>query len=508
MALDNPLPVLAEPTPTVSTIEFPAKLRGKRVLLATESLGPVNGVSRTTQSLIQYLRDNEVQVAIVAPKFKGYVSYKTKNCKDPEVRVHGYPLPYNPDLTVAYPMRLDRIFERTFRPDLIYLASPASVGFQFLLQTRQLFSPPAVLLNFQTDLSSYGEIIFPKPLDDYAVWLLRNVQGFLFNHKAIHTIFYPSDFVRKYLDKAGAPAEKLVHLGRGVDTTLFDPVKRDEQYHEELTSNEEIVLMCCGRLAPEKGFKFLADAFERLQKNGLKCKLLIVGGNKSPTVEEDVRQLFAKFDDRVTFTGFQQGENLARQYASGDIFLHCSITETFGLVNLEAMASGLPVVARDEGGPSEIIVDQKTGYLIPPHDLESFVAHVELLARNPELRAVMSTNARQVALDTTWKKINNRVAVQLAAALEHNPEANHRPIRSWILKHVLAISSSFVVIMRINAAIGIIAFMWLVAVVPLLIHGNSKFPTLRSRVSNLSTWTALGDTVSRWLQGRAPGNGH
>ena len=455
----------------------------------------------------QYLRDNDVQVAIVAPRFKGYLSYKSKNCKDPEVRVHGYPLPYNPDLTVAYPMRLDRIFDRTFRPDLIYLASPASVGFQFLLQTRQLFSPPAVLLNFQTDLSSYGEIIFPKPLDDYAVWLLRVVQGFLFNHKAIHTIFYPSDFVRKYLDKAGAPAEKLVHLGRGVDTALFNTTMRDEQYHKELAPNGEVVLMCCGRLAPEKGFKFLADVITRLEENGTKFKLLVVGGNKSPSVEEDVRRLFLKFGDKVIFTGFQQGAELARQYASGDIFVHCSITETFGLVNLEAMASGLPVVARDEGGPSEIIVDQETGYLIPPHDLESFVVHVEKLINDSNLRATMSATARKVALDTTWNKINNRVAVQLAAALDHNPEPNHRPIRSWVLKHSIAVVSSFIVIMRINAAIGLITFMWLVAVVPLLIHGNSRFPNLRSRVHSLSTWHTRGDVVSGWLQGRAPGSG-
>ena len=313
--------------------------------------------------------------------------------------------------------------------------------------------------------------------------------------------------MRKYLDKAGAPPEKLVHLGRGVDTALFDPRMRDEEYHKELAPNGEVVLMCCGRLAPEKGFKFLADAVERLQENGLKFTLLIVGGNKSPSVEEDVRRLFDKFGDKVIFTGFQQGVDLARQYASGDIFLHCSITETFGLVNLEAMASGLPVVARDEGGPSEIIMDQKTGYLTPPHDLDSFVAHVETLARQPKLRATMSATARQVALDTTWNKINNRVAVQLAAALDHTPEPYHRPIRNWILKHFIAVSSSFIVVMKINAAIGLIAFIWLIAVVPLLIHGNSKFPSLRSRVHSMPTWNALGDMVSGWLLGKAPGSG-
>src|SRR5271156_6045778 len=163
------------PTPGPSAaceIGFPTKLKGRRVLLATESLGPVNGVSRTTQSLIQYLRENAVQVAVVAPKFKGYRS-RPSSRNEPELRVHGYPLPYSPDLTIAYPLRLDRLYERTFQPDLIYLASPASVGFQVLLQIRQMTAPPTVLLNFQTDLSAYSEIIFPRPMDRYAVWLLR-----------------------------------------------------------------------------------------------------------------------------------------------------------------------------------------------------------------------------------------------------------------------------------------------------------------------------------------------
>ncbi|KAI9714845.1 MAG: hypothetical protein M1820_000134 [Bogoriella megaspora] len=484
-------------------IHFPQELRGKKILLATESLGPVNGVSRTTRSLIQYLRDNGVQVAIVAPNFKGYLSCKSDTCRDPEIRVHGYPLPYNPDLTVAYPLRLDRIFNRTFKPDLIYLASPASVGFQFLLQIRQLFSSPAVLLNFQTDLSSYGEIIFPKPLDGYAVWLLRVVQGFLFNHKSIHTIFYPSNFVRKYLERCGAPSEKLVHLGRGVDTAVFNPTMRDAAYHKSLAPNGEIVLMTCGRLAPEKGFGFLAKVIARLEENGLLYKLLIVGGNKSPAVQDEVHKLFSPFRSKVVFTDFRLGTRLAREYASADIFVHCSITETFGLVNLEAMASGLPVVARDEGGPSEIINHGTTGYLISPHDLEGFVSAVEKLATDKFLRESMATAAREQALATTWDRINNRVAHQLVSALSHNPSPPDQPIKNWNLKYLIAIISSFIVDMRIDAAVGFISFFWLIAVVPLLIHGSNKFPSLKSRVKASATGEKLGGVVSGWLGGRA-----
>lgn len=488
------------PQQASSEIVFPADLQGKRVLLATESLGPVNGVSRTTASLINYLRENGVQVATVAPRFKGQKKFNSRTCKDPEVRVDGYPLPYNPDLTVAYPLRLDRLFVRSFKPDLIYLASPASVGFQLLLQVRQLDSPPPVLLNFQTDLSAYSEIIFPRPMDHFAVWLLRSVQGFLFNHRAIHTIFYPSGYVRSYLEKAGAPMKKCVHLGRGVDTGLFDPSTRDDDYRKELAPSGEIILVCVGRLAPEKGFKFLSEVAEQLQANGLTFKLLIVGGNRNPAVEDDVRAYFQKLGDRVVFTGFLEGAALARAYASGDIFLHCSITETFGLVVLEAMASGLPVVARDCGGPSEIVVDQKSGYLIPPDDLNAFVASVESIARDTGLRRELSEAARVIALDTTWRKINNRVACQLAEALKMPPPYVRRPIRNWILSHAVTFTSSLIVATKLNAAIGLICFMWMIAVLPLLIHGNSVFPATWLRFHTFPTFRSLGNGVSNYLK--------
>jgi len=494
--LPSPQPQAAKP----SEIVFPAELKGKRILLATESLGPVNGVSRTTRSLIHYLRENGAHVAIVAPKFKGR-GLNPNSSNDPEVRVSGYPLPYNPDLTVAYPLRLDRIYEKSFQPDLIYLASPASVGFQFLLQIRQLASPPRVLLNFQTDLSAYSEIIFPRPMDYFAIWLLRAVQGFLFNHKAVYTIFYPSSGVRDYLKKAGAPSNKLVHLGRGVDTSSFDPSCRDEDYRKEIAPNGELILACVGRLAPEKGFEYLAQVARKLEEKNLSFKLLIVGGNKNPAVEEEVRGFFRELGDRVVFTGFLEGKLLARAYASADIFVHCSITETFGLVVLEAMACGLPVVARDCGGPSEIVVDQKSGYLIPPDDLDGFVGCVEILSHDASLREELAQTARQIACDTTWKKVNNKVAMQLADALNTPaPPRKHTPIRNWISSHLVTFVSSAVVMLRLNAAVGLICFMWIIAVLPLLIHGNSVFPSNWLRFFTFPTFHSLGNIISRWLK--------
>jgi glycosyltransferase involved in cell wall biosynthesis len=473
--------------------QFPSILKGRRVLLATESLGPVNGVSRTTLSLIEYLRAHGVQLAVVAPHYLNEDKNRIKSARV-EVRLHGYPLPYNPDLTVVYPFQLNKVCRRTFTPDLVYLASPASVGFQFLLQIRQLQEPPVVFCNFQTDLSAYSEIIFPTFLGRYAVWMLGVVQGFLFNHRSVHTIFYPSSGIRRYLEKAGAPSSRLVQLGRGVDTSMFAPSRRDDNYHKELAPNGETILVCVCRLAPEKGFDFLARVAARLVEESLPFKLLIVGGNRNPAVEEEVRKLFDPVKDKVVFTGFLTGVDLARAYASGDLFLHCSVTETFGLVVLEAMASGLPVIARDQGGPSEIVRDQKTGYLVPADDLDLFVSLTQRLSSNVILQSEFAAASRQVANDTTWEKINRRVARQLAEGLANHLEdvrakKARRPIRNWLVSRYydlkFRVFIPLIVRLRLNAAVGLVFIFWMIAVLPLMIHGSRVFPGIWRIVRNI-----------------------
>jgi glycosyltransferase involved in cell wall biosynthesis len=525
--------------------DFPQELIGKKVLLASESLGPINGVSRTTQSLIDYLRKNGVNVATCAPNYAGQpiVASETKPERtpivnkewiralekkstnlgsralggawtwhherdgydkvpqqsisqtavtprnprminrsrsedakrklesnrltrtNPEFRLQGLPLPYNPDLTVAYPFRLGVIYDNTFKPDLIYLASPASVGFQFLVQLRQLTNPIPTLLNFQTDLSHYSTILFPQPLDQYGVWLLQIVQGFLFQAPAVQTIFYPSAYVRKYMAATGAPEAKMQHLGRGVDTKQFQPSYRSESYRTHMAPNGEIIFACISRLAPEKGFEFLAKAAIRLAATGLPFKLLIVGGNKNPIVEKEVHEYFAPLGNRVVFTGMLRGDALARAYAAADVFLHCSITETFGLVVLESMASGVPVIARDEGGPSETVKHGDTGFLIPPHDMDKFVAYAHMLATDESMRSEMGVKARVQALDTTWDKINNRVAIQLAAAL------NAMPIKDDEAKQKEGYYGAWADMAKVYLAVGIVWVFWFIAVVPLMLLG-------------------------------------
>jgi glycosyltransferase involved in cell wall biosynthesis len=486
-------------SPLGQALEFPEVLRGKKILLATESFGPVNGVSKTTANLVQYLRDNGANVAVVAPEISnGAELAPPSNPNQIEIRLQGYPLPYNPELSVVYPVRLSQLYARTFgeRPDLIYLASPASLGFQILFQLRQQqeSSIVPVLLNFQTDLSGYCEILFPAPLDRWAVWVFGSVQGYLFRHPSVKTVFYPSGFVRRYLEKTNVQSEKMVNLRRGVNGLLFNPSKRSEEFRKTIAPNGELILVCVSRLAPEKGFEFLAKVAKELDERGFPFKLRIVGGNRNPQVVQDIKDYFGHLNEegKVIFTGFLKGEELARAYAVGDMFLHCSITETFGLVVLEAMASGVPVVARDEGGPSEIVADGQSGFLTPPQDLNSFVQKVLHLG-DFEMRQRMGIESRRMAEEATWERINHTVAVKLAENLEAQSAVVQKQstdidfsilIYSWLLlsPELRTMMLSWIVDAKLVGGLGMIIgvwggliITWILVQATLLMKGKSKW---------------------------------
>ncbi|PWY89902.1 UDP-Glycosyltransferase/glycogen phosphorylase [Aspergillus heteromorphus CBS 117.55] len=477
--------------------DFPSILKGKRILLTTESLGPVNGVSRTTSNLIEYLRRNGVDLVVVAPQFQ-HQPAPSPSPSDNDIRLPGYPLPYNPDLTLVYPFHLQSIYSPTLPPDLIYIASPASLGFQTLLQTRQLHSPPPILLNYQTDLTSYSSVIFPAPLAHFATWLLSTVEGYLFLHPSIHIIFYPCTAVLTYLKTTTTnPTTTLLpkahRLARGVNTTLFHPSHRSPSLRALLSpKNEGFILLTVCRLAPEKGFEFLASIAQRLLASKIPFKLVIVGGNRNPDVETSIRRLFDPVKDHVIFLGFLTGEDLARAYASADLFLHCSITETFGLVVLEAMASGVPVIARDAGGPSDIVRNQETGYLVPPDEEGVFAALVAEVCRDERLRGRLAVRARAYAEEMTWENIHRRVAGRMADALVER-EGDLSSETALLEGNGRGSGSGWSVLekVRLGVAVGVVHLMWLVAVVPLIVHGERIVSRILRRIP------LVGKLVSR-----------
>lgn len=474
---------------------FPPTLRGKRVLLCTESFGPVNGVSRTTLMLVTHLRAHGAIVAVVAPhnhtKHDTFIpsnaaatgatlAQTNAAAKDIEFRIHGYPLPFNPELSIAYPVRLSTLYANTFGgpPDIIYLASPASLGFQIMLQLRQQHpsSQVPVICNFQTDLAGYCAILFPYPLGDLAVFAFATVQSFLFRHASVETIFYPSTFVRRYLERNGVQESKLKVLRRGVNTDLFNPAKRSHALRKKIAPHGEIILLCVARLAAEKGFDFLAQVASELQTRGLRFRLYIVGGNKEAEVEDEIKALFSRglLDGSVIFAGFKVGEPLAEAYASADLFLHCSVTETFGLVVLESMASGVPVIARDEGGPSDTINHGTSGLLVPPSDVSGFVTEVIRLANDDRLRESFAEQARREACEATWANINNKVAWEMVDIIEKHEEntTTTQPAEGKVVKYDSILRPMFrwtlvrgtirrkIVKLKLSVAMGLIMVFW------------------------------------------------
>jgi hypothetical protein len=159
-----------------------------------------------------------------------------------------------------------------------------------------------------------------------------------------------------------------------------------------------------------------------------------------------------------------RGIHLAQAYAAADIFLHCSITETFGLVVLESMASGVPVIARAEGGPSETVKHGSSGYLVAPNDLETFVAYARRLATDDGLRVGMGGRCREQAMDTTWDRINLQVAVRLADALLGRTETTTGEAD-------VGYYGSLWGGMCVYAAVGIVWVFWFIAVIPLILCG-------------------------------------
>ncbi|KAB5515087.1 family 4 glycosyltransferase [Coniochaeta sp. 2T2.1] len=472
---------------------FPDALHGKKILLCTESFGQVNGVSRTTTMLVNHLRQQGAVVTVVAPQtHTNHDSITSVNLKGastttsgPDIRIRGYPLPFNPELSIVYPVWLSTLYRVSFGgpPDLIYLASPASLGFQVMLQMRQVPHKDQVpiICNFQTDLSAYAEILFPSPLGRGAVFMFDAIQSYLFRHDSVKTLFYPSSFVRQYLRRIGIQSNKLELVRRGVDTDLFHPGRRSESLRFEIAPDGEIILICVARLAGEKGFDFLAKVAKELETRFLQFRLYIVGGNRNSAVESEVITLFAPLieNGKVIFAGFRVGEDLAAAYASADLFLHCSVTETFGLVVLESMASGVPVIARDEGGPSDTVQDGETGYLVPPADVTKFVDAVMRLVENERMRKLFTDNARRYAEGTTWEKINNKVAWRMSDTIReaegsesasNAPSPNLHEVRREgseatepLLRHHLAnVASGWVATARVWVSMLTIMAMWAV----------------------------------------------
>jgi glycosyltransferase involved in cell wall biosynthesis len=246
--------------------------------------------------------------------------------------------------------------------------------------------------SFHTNVPAYLHGYGLGHLHGFAWWLLRRF------HAPARRTFCPSRHTIALLHAQGFHSP-LRLWSRGVDSRLFSPAHRNEATRAELAPGAERILLYVGRLAPEKRLDFLEEAWGRIRHQAPEAALVLVGdGPARPELE-------ARSHPGLHLIGYLSGEALARAYASADVFVFPSDTETFGNVAAEAMASGLPVVAVHAGGVTDLVRDGETGLVVPPNDPKALGEALLRLLSDQDLRKDLGRRARDEALRRSWERV-------------------------------------------------------------------------------------------------------
>ena len=321
------------------------------------------------------------------------------------ISVPSIPIPFRPEYRLALglsPATKARL--AAFKPDAIHLSAPDLLGLGALKLARQMSIPAvaSVHTRFETYLDYYG-----------LGWLRGRCEAHLKRfYGRCAAVYAPSESVAEELRSTGIVRAPRI-WSRGVDHQMFTPAKRDLPWRRSLgIADNEPVVTFVSRLVLEKGLGVFAEAVDRLAAKGLHCKILIVGDGPE-------RARFERRMPNAVFTGCLTGEALARAYASADIFMFPSITETFGNVTLEAMASGLPTICADAAGSRTLVDHEATGYLAPPNEADDFARLAESLICDAGLRRRMGAAARAKSEAFGWDAINRRLLMDYKRLLAH-----------------------------------------------------------------------------------------
>jgi glycosyltransferase involved in cell wall biosynthesis len=372
----------------------------KRVALFTGAYNHIaDGVSLTLNRLVRHLEANEgVEVRVFAPTIDNPpVDHAGTLVPVPSISMPGRS-EYRLSLGITPSVR--RQLE-DFAPTLFHIATPDLLGYHALRTARSWHVP--VVASYHTHFSSY--------LRYYRLgWLEPVVWAYLrhFYSDCRHT-YVPSTAMANILKRQGI--DSGLHLWqRGVETDRFTPERRSNAWRAEHGLDGAPVVAFVSRLVWEKGLHVFADVVERLQAEEVPHQSLIVGdGPARAELEERL--------PNTVFTGHLEGTELATAYASSDVFLFPSDTETFGNVTLEAMASGLPTVCADAVGSRDLVVDGTTGHLCPPDDVPAFTRAVRHLLTDADARREMGAAALERAQDFRWETILSKMNDYYDAAL-------------------------------------------------------------------------------------------
>ena len=362
-----------------------------RIAIITESFAPdLNGVSNCVQRVAGHLVQRGHQPLIIAPEPAFTASgASSESFPYPVERVPSVSLPGYPGFRLGLPSRAIRSALTRHGTDLVHLASPVFLGATGSTVTRHLGLPAIAV--YQTDIPAYARAYGWHGAGEAAAWRwLRRI------HNGAERTLAPSSSVMTQLTAHGF--ERLWLWGRGVDLGCFGPENRSDELRRQLAPGGEVLAGYVGRLATEKRVDLLAGV-ARLPG----VRLVVVGGGPAAQcpAREDARP-------RCSWAN-NAARELARTYASLDVFVHSGPHETFGQTLQEAAASGVPVVAPAAGGPLDLVDPGVTGFLAEPGNEAAITAAVARLAANPTLRAAQGRAGRRKVRNRTWAALGDQL---------------------------------------------------------------------------------------------------
>ena len=374
--------------------DYPASRPSLRVAVVTETWPPeINGVAVTLAKLVQGLGHRNHDVQLIRPRQPKFdTGIKDSNLE--EVLMRGMPIPSYPELKLGLPSKKTLVKTWTLRrPDVVHIATEGPLGWSALQAAKVLKLP--VTSDFRTNFQSYSK--------HYGIgWLRKPIVAYLRKfHNATACTMVPTKELKKTLSENGFLNLKVV--SRGVDTSLFNMSKRDPDLRKTWGATDQSqVMISVGRMAPEKNLEQVLKTFEALKLLGTDLKLVMVG-------DGPLREQFQLKYPEIIFPGMLVQSELAKYYASADLFVFPSQTETFGNVTLEALASGIPVLAFDCAAARDWVQTGVNGWLVPENDPDGFARKAVEIFNTKNLLSQVTQSTRQQIVRLDWDQIAEQV---------------------------------------------------------------------------------------------------
>jgi len=393
-----------------------------KIALVTETFPPeINGVAMTFGVIARELGQRGHELVVYRPRRSDLPSAPCPAYR--EVPMPGIPIPGYGLLRLGLPAgRTLRRAWRQARPDLVHVATEGPLGASAVGAARSLGVP--VTSSFHTNFHAYARHYGIGPVQRLALAWLRRV------HNRTLRTFVPTEELAAELRTLGF--RDLGLLSRGIDTRQFRPDRRSAELRREWGAEpDDPVVFHAGRIAPEKNYPLIFQTWAEMRQANPRLRCVLAG-------EGPLRERLRREHPETIFIGFLPREELARHYASADIYVHASLTETFGNVLTEAMASGLAVAAFDYAAARQFVRHEENGLAVPCDRPQELVAAGRRLAADGPLRARLRAGAASAVQAQSWEKVILRFEADLMRIAAEGAAARRPPAKPSPLCQPLA----------------------------------------------------------------------